>query len=85
VSDNPVKLFGSTTEFATFGNSALAYVRKVRTDDINSRFPKEDSLPEGLEMWGLFAADGNPIALSDERGELMLEADEMDLLTVQRQ
>ena len=37
--------FGSATEFASFGNGALSYVRRVRSDDLNHRFPNAVDLP----------------------------------------
>ena len=84
MTQNPVKLFGSATEFATFGNSTIAYVRKVRSDDMNRRYPLSMELPDGIELWGLFGADGEPIALADEQSELYVDAEERDLLAVQR-
>ena len=85
MSDNPVRLFGSSEEFATFGNNALAFVRKVQSDDMNRRFPNAPELPEGIELWGLFSADGKPIAMADDENMLVNDALELDLLTVQRQ
>lgn len=77
--------FGSATEFASFGNGALSYVRRVRSDDLNHRFPNAVDLPEGLDLWGLFAADGAPIAVSDEEAELIHNAHELHLVPLMRQ
>ena len=60
-------------------------IRKLCQVVRNSRFPQAVELPKGLELWGLFAADGAPIAVSDEEGVLLHDAQEMDLVTVLRQ
>ncbi len=77
-------LVGTPVEFASFGKSALAYVRRVQSDDMNERFPNAPALPEGLDLWGLFGADGEPLAVSDERSSLFSDAERRDLLTVHR-
>ncbi|MEE9314659.1 MAG: DUF1150 family protein [Rhizobiaceae bacterium] len=79
---NIVKLFQSPVEFETFGINSLAYVRPVMSDDINAQFPQGPELPEGLDLWALFGADGQPIAVADEKSDLLLNAEELDLLTV---
>lgn len=82
---NIVKLFNSAVEFETFGKNSLAYVRPVLSDEMNERFPGGPELPEGIDLWALFGADGLPIAVADEKSELLSNAEEMDLLTVQLQ
>lgn len=81
---NPVKLFGSPTEFASFGTGAIAYVRRVDSDEFNTKFPSADNLPEGLDLWGLFAADGQPLSVSDDQTALLEDAQARELLTVHR-
>lgn len=81
---NPVKLFGAGVEFELFGRSTLAYVRRVQSDELNEQFPNGPELPQGIDLWGLFGADGRPISVADEQSVLMHEAQEMDLLAVQR-
>ncbi len=85
MTQNIVKLFKSPVEFETFGINTLAYVRHVRSEDMNAQFPESPELPEGLNLWALFGADGQPIAVADEKAELMSNAEEMDLLTVRLQ
>lgn len=84
MADDIVKIAGSGGEFATFGKNAFAYVRRVRSDELNAKFPQVEDLPAGLDLWGLFAADGEPIAVSD--AEMMVRADaaERQLLTLYR-
>ncbi|MEL6505174.1 MAG: DUF1150 family protein [Pseudomonadota bacterium] len=82
---NTVRLFSSQMDFATFGKNAIAYVRPVNSDDMNARFPEKAELPEGLDLWGLFHADGTPLAVSDERASLFDNAEELDLMAVETQ
>jgi len=85
MAQNIVKLFGSPIEFESFGINALAYMRPVKSEDMNARFPDGPELPEGLDLWALFGADGQPIAVADEKSDLISNAEEMDLLTVHLQ
>jgi hypothetical protein len=77
--------FGSTpAEFASFGKQAFAYMRPVQSDEMNAKFPQNPQLPSGLDLWGLFGADGEPLALADERQALLDNADELDLMPLAR-
>lgn len=79
-----IEPFGSQVEFAEFGKNVIAYVREVTSDDLNQRFPQGPVLPEGVDLWGLFTADGQPIAVAEEPMALVQNADEMELQAVQR-
>ena len=83
--NSSAKGFGSKTEFATFGSGAIAYVRRVKSDDYNVQFPSDEELPNGLDLWGLFGADGNPLSVSDDRFVVFEDAKERNLLAVYRQ
>jgi hypothetical protein len=54
-------------QFAHLGEGALAYLRKVTSDELKGRFPGMPDIAPGLELWALFAANGQPILLTDER------------------
>ncbi len=84
MSSNTSKPFGSATEFAVFGKRTFAYMRPVKSDDMNATFPNDVDLPTGLALWGLFDAAGEPIALADEPAALVENAAEMDLMTLAR-
>ncbi len=79
---NIVKLFNSPIEFETFGKNSLAYLRPVLRDEMNERFPDGPELPRGQDLWGLFGADGLPIAVADEKSDLLFDAEELDLLAL---
>lgn len=92
---NLVKLFGSKVEFETFGKSSLAYVRRVSQSDMDVYLADSQEWgdsPENLNsmtadsgLWGLFGADGEPLAFSHEEAFLTQNAEELDLLTVRVQ
>lgn len=77
--------FGSKVEFANFGKSTIAYVRRINSDDLHGAFGEmDDDLPADVDMWGLFSADGQPLAVADEKYLLMDNAEERELVTVNR-
>lgn len=69
-------------EFAHLGEGSVAYLRKVSSDDLRGRFPGLKEIAPGLELWALFAANGQPILLSDARDRALAGAMENDLTTV---
>ncbi|WP_422718045.1 DUF1150 family protein [Falsochrobactrum tianjinense] len=69
-------------EFAHLGEGELAYVRKVRSDDLARNFPALPPIAPGLELWALFGASGEPIVLSDVRATALQGAHEHELRTV---
>ena len=79
---NPLKGFATPVEFAQFDKRAFAYVKPVRSDDMRATFPEAANLPVGVDLWGLFAADGEPIALADEPGALVQNAGDLQLMTL---
>ena len=52
-------------EFAHLGEGSVAYLRKVSSDELLGRFPNLGEIAPGMELWALFAANGQPILLSD--------------------
>lgn len=83
--ENIVKKFGSAVEFEVFGKNALAYVRPVESEDMRQRFPLVDNVPDDIDLWGLFSADGRPLALADDPAALLEDAQDRNLLTVELQ
>lgn len=69
-------------EFAHLGAGQIAYVRKMNTDELAKNFPALPPMASGFDLWVLFAANGDPIILSDERGKVSDSASEHDLKTV---
>ena len=67
MTDNHEILSMTADQFAHLGEGALAYLRKVKSEDLTERFPGMPEIAPGLELWALFAADGRQILLTDER------------------
>ncbi len=72
----------STGELAHLGEGTVAYLRKMSSDDLRGRVPGLAQITPGLELWALFAANGQPILLADERDRALAGAMENDLTTV---
>lgn len=72
----------SEVELSHVGEGALAYLREIDSDDLKSRFPGIADIQSGMKLWALFAANGRPILLADQRDLAMAGAFENDLVTV---
>ena len=73
------KIEMTADQFAHLGEGALAYLKKVSSDEIRGRFPGLPEIAPGLELWALFAANGQPIFLTDERNSALGAAAQNDL------
>ena len=85
MSDKPVKMIASPGDFAAFGAGAIGYVRRIRSDDLNAAFPLGADLPVGLDLWGLFSAEGQPLAVSDDETAVLADAQNRSLVALYRQ
>lgn len=72
----------SEIDLANLGANEVAYVRRMTSDEILNRYPQSPELPRGVVLWALFAADGSPLAVSDEAQSVLSTALERDLVTV---
>ena len=64
----------SDAEFAHLGEGEVAYFRQVKSDDLTDRFPGMPTIEPGLDLWALFAANGRPILLADEKDRVVAGA-----------
>jgi hypothetical protein len=69
-------------QFAQLGDGAIAYVRSMRSEDVNRLYPQAPEIEPGLTVFALLAADGTPIVLADSREGALANALENRLLTV---
>lgn len=69
-------------QFVHLGEGALAYLKKVSSDEIRGRYPGLPEIAPGLELWALFAANGQPILLTDARDSALGAAFQNDLTPV---
>lgn len=82
MTENETRPVFSKAELAHLGEGTVAYLRKVTSDELRGRFPGLPEIAPGLELWALFAANGQPILLSDERERAIAGAFENDLTPV---
>jgi hypothetical protein len=72
----------STAELAGLGEGVVAYLREMRSEELKLKFPSLPEIAPGVRLWALFAANGQPILLSDERDRAIAGAFENDLTPV---
>ena len=54
----------------------------MESDDLKGKFPGLPEIAPGTRLWALFAANGQPILLSDQRDRAIAGAFDNDLVTV---
>jgi hypothetical protein len=72
----------SQTELAHIGEGVVAYLREMDSEELRGKFPNMPEIASGMRLWAVFAADGRPILLSDERANAIAGALEQDLTPV---
>ena len=60
----------------------IAYVRAIRSEELNRLFPQAPKLDPGLDLFALLGADGTPIMVTDSRHVAVANAVEHDLVPV---
>ena len=69
-------------QLAHLGEGVLAYVREFDSEDLKKRFPNAPEMEPGTRLWALFAANGQPILLADQRASALAGAMQNDLTPV---
>jgi len=64
------------------GDGKLAYVKTIRSEDVQKHFPQAPALEPGSLLYALHAADGTPIMLTDSREAAVANAWSNELETV---
>jgi hypothetical protein len=64
------------------GEGEIAYVRPIRSEDVNRLFPGVPPVPPGQQLFALLGASGQPIVIADSRDALIQNAWDNDLTTV---
>ena len=72
----------SDFEFATLGTGKVGYIRKMNSNILNQLYPNLSEIAPGIDVWTLFAADGQPILLADERSTAMEAAGTNNIMPV---
>jgi hypothetical protein len=68
--------------FAILGGGKIAYVKPIRSEDVQKQFPQAPELAPGTLLYALHAADGTPIMLTDSREAAIANAWSQELETV---
>ena len=81
-SENKVEM--SPEALAQLGDGRIAYVKTIRSEDVQALFPQADvpQMPPGQKLFALHAADGTPIMLTDSREAAVANAWSQELETV---
>ena len=81
MNENLVKS-ATVTELAGAGSGHFAYVKAIRSEDVQRLFPQAPELQPGVELFALLGADGTPIMLTDSREAAVANAWANNLETV---
>ena len=80
-SDNDIHTI-SAEALQGLGGGKLAYVRTIRSEDVQKHFPQAPEIAPGLQLFSLHAADGTPIMLTDSREAAVANAWSQELEAV---
>jgi len=72
----------SPQALAQLGDGKIAYVKIVRSEDVQKQFPQVPQLAPGTLLYALHGADGTPIMLTDSREAAIANAWSQELETV---
>jgi hypothetical protein len=59
---------------AQLGDGRIAYVKAIRSEDVQSLFPQAPQIAPGVQLFVLHAANGTPIMLTDTREAALANA-----------
>lgn len=69
-------------ELAELGTDAVAYVKRVAAQDVTDLLPDDHDIDLKQKFWALFAANGEPLVISNHHEEIMSSAFYNDLKAV---
>ena len=72
----------SPQAFSILGGGKIAYVKPIRSEDVQKQYPEAPQLAPGTLLYALHAADGTPIMLTDSREAAIANAWSQELETV---
>ena len=59
---------------ASLGDGQIAYVKAIRSEDINLLFPQAPQIAPGIQLFALLSASGAPIMITDSRESALANA-----------
>jgi hypothetical protein len=72
----------SSEALALLGDGKIAYVKTIRSEDVEALFPDAPQLQPGMQLFALYGADGTPIMVTDSREAALANAWRQELETV---
>jgi hypothetical protein len=83
-SENDESLRITNEQLASLGGGRVAYLKAMRSEEVNRLFPTAPALRPGLRLFALLAADGSPIAVTDSRDAAVANAmqNELEMMSV---
>jgi hypothetical protein len=66
-------------QLASLGGGRVAYLKPIRSEDVNRLFPAAPAIQPGLQLFALLAADGTPIIVTDSRDAAVANAMSQEL------
>ncbi len=72
----------SSSELALLGNGEIAYIRPLKAMDVKKLFPQLTGVPDGIDLFAVYTADGTPLALTDSFNAAIANVKENDLAAV---
>ena len=72
----------SIAELAELGMQEVGYIRPITSQEVMEKFSITEGLQPGMNLWALFSANGDPLALSDEPAGVLSNAYDLDLDSV---
>ena len=66
-------------QLAALGEGLVAYVKAIRSEDLNDLFPGAPAVQPGLELFALLGADGKPLIVTDSRDAALANAMQHEL------
>ena len=72
----------SPQAFAVLGGGKIAYVKPIRSEDVQDLYPQAPQLQPGMQLFALHAADGTPILVTDTREAAIANAWSHELETL---
>ena len=66
-------------QLAALGEGLVAYVKPIRSEDLNALFPGSPAVQPGLKLFALLGADGKPLMVTDTRDAALANAMQHEL------
>ncbi len=64
----------SQKKFLALGIGKVGYIKIMQSDDVMRRYPEVKNIPLGIKVFGLYAANGDPIAIVDSKARAVHHA-----------